>query len=75
MSIVKEFKLWQKIIYIIGWIGGAINIIFWLIALWIHSKEDKFFSDRFHKFVYWWGVIRLIFLPILFFLGFIILLK
>lgn len=70
-----EFKWWQWIFYIMGWLAGFANLLFWLIMYGIHmacNYGDPFFSKDFHRRVYVWGIvitiILIIFTPLIFFL-------
>lgn len=54
-----NFKWWQWIFYIIGWLAGATNVLFWIVMYVIYSsKEDevKFFNPNFHRRVSNWGI-------------------
>ncbi|MFH1787458.1 MAG: hypothetical protein ABH811_01570 [archaeon] len=53
-------KSWRWIFYILGWIFGALNLVFWAWQYLMYmgdEKSDKFISNQFHKRVYYWGVL------------------
>ncbi len=52
-------KGWKWIFYIFGWFFGATNIIFWLFQYGMYlgtENGDYFFSNNFHKRVFYWGI-------------------
>ena len=57
----KDFPIkgWKWIFYVIGWITGALNVLFWLIMYMAHltrEEDTKFINNNFHKRVYYWGI-------------------
>jgi hypothetical protein len=55
-----KFRWWEWIFYVLGWIAGAGNLLFWLIMLGAHQLKnmgEPFFSKTFHKRVVIWGVV------------------
>ena len=66
-----NFKWWQWIFYVIGWIAGFANLLFWLIMYMGHNYGDPFFNKDFHRRVYIWGIVvailLAIFIPLIFF--------
>lgn len=55
-----KFAWWQWVFYVVGWVSGALNLLFWLIMLVIHSAKeygDPFFNKAFHKRVVVWGMV------------------
>ncbi len=62
-----NFKWWQWVFYIIGWVVGFANLLFWIImyvAYLMHNYGDPFFSKDFHRRVYIWGIIITIILAL-----------
>ncbi len=58
-----KFKSWRIIFYIAGWIFGALSPIFWLYQYGFYlafNNGDKFFTDAFHRRVFYWGVLWVI---------------
>jgi hypothetical protein len=51
-----EFKWWQWILYVIGWLFGVANLFFWLIMFANFRNQRPFFGKKFHKGVYFWGI-------------------
>ncbi|MBT5023025.1 hypothetical protein HOK51_05175 [Candidatus Woesearchaeota archaeon] len=54
------FKWWQWIFYVLGWMFGFANLLFWLIMYGIHMSKnygDPFFNKDFHRRVYIWGIV------------------
>lgn len=52
-----KFKHWM--LYVIGWIWGLFNPIFWFIMILAHLQYnwgEPFFNARFHKRVYYFGI-------------------
>jgi len=65
-------KGWKWIFYIIGWITGALNLLFWLImilAYLIYNPKDPLFNNAFHRRVYIWGLVVSILFGIFLVLG------
>lgn len=62
-SVVRNkitFKWWQWLVYIVGWLVGAWNLVFWLIMYGIHMAKnygEPFFNKDFHRIVYVWGIV------------------
>jgi len=70
-----NFKWWQWIFYVIGWIAGFANLLFWIImyaAYLMHNYGDPFFSKDFHRRVYVWGIVitilMILVIPLVFFI-------
>jgi len=70
-----QLKWWQWIFYVIGWIAGFANILFWLIMYCLHMAHDygsPFFGKEFHRRVYVWGIVvtflMVILIPLMFLL-------
>ena len=54
----QPLKWWQWIFYIIGWITGITNLVFWIIMYGLHEANnhgEPFFNKDFHQRVYQWG--------------------
>jgi len=69
----KEFKLYQKVFYVIGIGSGVLNIGFWIIMGALNNYynfDEPFFNKDFHRRVYKWGIF--IFLLIIAFILFLI---
>lgn len=69
-------KNWQWFFYIIGWISGIFNLLFWFVMFILFAINDKnasFFNNNLHKRVYYWGILNsiLIFflLPVMIFMS------
>lgn len=67
-----HFKWWQWLFYLIGWLVGFANLLFWLIISGIYLANnygEPFFNKDFHKRVYIWGIIitilLIVFIPFL----------
>ncbi|MGV8141335.1 MAG: hypothetical protein ACP5NW_02750 [Candidatus Woesearchaeota archaeon] len=54
-----ELRWYQWIFYVIGWISGIMNILFWIImyAIRLSKEEESFVNRNFHKRVFWFGVV------------------
>lgn len=55
-----EFKWWQWIFYVLGWVFGVGNLLFWMIMSGLHLTNnygDPFFNNDFHRRVYVWGIV------------------
>ena len=73
----EKFKLEgiDYIPYVLGWILGVFNLIFWIILLivaLVSENKHRFIDYTLHKFVYIYGIIMIVL--ILIFIFFIILL-
>lgn len=63
----KRFKLegLMYIPYVIGWVLGIFNIIFWAILLivgLVSEDKHKFIDYTLHKFVYIYGIVMMVLL-------------
>ena len=61
----------EKTFYVIGWITGALNLLFWFIQVILYfqnNKEEPFINKDFHNRVTGWGI----FTSIIIILGFLI---
>jgi len=71
-------KGWQWIFYIFGLVTGILSILFWLLMVILYFSIDKsgpFFNAKFHKRVFWWGVVMSVFVfIILLLIGFFLIL-
>ncbi len=58
----------QWIFYILGWVTGAFNLVFWFVVFILFAISDKnlpFFNNNLHKRVYYWGILNSIILFLL----------
>jgi len=49
----------QWLFYIIGWLLGSLNPVFWIMlymAYIVYDQEEKFINPMFHKRVYLFGI-------------------
>jgi hypothetical protein len=58
----KKFPItgWKWVFYILGWLFGFLNLLFWLIMYALHMANnygDPFFNKDFHRRVYIWGIV------------------
>lgn len=68
-------KGWKKmIVYIVGLLG-VFNLAFWIYQYFYYLYEDLgdiFFNERFHKGVYYWGILTIVILVLAIILGMIV---
>lgn len=49
----------QWLFYIIGWLSGSLNPVFWAMMYMtylVYDKEEKFINPKFHRRVYLFGI-------------------
>ncbi|MBI2662737.1 hypothetical protein HYX11_04730 [Candidatus Woesearchaeota archaeon] len=54
---INGLKQWT--FYILGWLFGSLNPLFWIMmymAYLAYDQEEKFFNPQFHQRVYFFGV-------------------
>lgn len=54
-----QFNLWQWFFYVLGWMFGFANLLFWFIMYGTHMFKnygEPFFNRDFHRRVYIWGI-------------------
>lgn len=62
--VAKDFPIrkgWQWFFYVLGWIGGALNLVFWIVQLIAYAIQQprRFFGPMFHRIVMYWGMVTL----------------
>lgn len=55
-----DIRGWQWIFYVIGWITGVFQPLFWIIIglsylIMDRPKEIKFLNKKLHERVFYWG--------------------
>lgn len=62
-SVIPKWKGWEWPVYVIGW-TGVLSLFFWIYQVAAHQYYgigDSFFGEGFHKRVYHWGWVVIIF--------------
>ena len=58
---IKNFPIkgWKWFFYILGWLAGGLNLLFWAyqyVSYTYTDFEGNFFSERFHQRTFYFGI-------------------